>query len=127
MRRIQRASMLAALFTVLLASASSAGLKDLSMSQQSKGFKNQEGVLRFSKELSDTAKRITVKVKLKVTKGAVRLRLEDPYGSPVWDERVESEATVERKEWFNGKRGEWRLVLLFEDASGRYNVKLSTR
>ncbi len=97
------------------------------MSQQAKSFKDQEGVLRFSKELAESAERITVKVKLKVKQGAVTVRLEDPYGTPLWDQRVEAEDVIERKEWFNAKRGEYRLLLIFEDASGRYNVKLSTR
>jgi hypothetical protein len=120
---------LVAVTVLLLASAAAlhAGFKDYSTSHQSRGFKNQEGTLVFARELSETAERITVKAKVKVKEGAVTIRLEDPYGNPVWNQRVEAEDEVERKEWFNGKRGEWRLLLVFEDASGRYNVKLSTR
>jgi len=127
MTPLRRSLIAAALLSLAFSGALGAGLKDYSSSRQARSFRDQEGVLRFSKELSETAKRITVKVKLKVTEGAVRMRLEDPYGTPMWDQRVEAEAEVERQDWFNAKSGEWRLLLIFEKASGRYSVKLSSR
>ncbi|MEE8523668.1 MAG: hypothetical protein V3T72_07025, partial [Thermoanaerobaculia bacterium] len=116
-----------ALLSLMWSATLGAGLGDYSISREAQSFKDQEDVKRFSKELSDTAERITVKVKLKVKQGAVRIRLEDPHGTAMWDQRVEAEAEIERKEWFNAKRGEWRLLLIFEGATGRYSVKLSSR
>lgn len=127
MRRLGRSLTVATLLFLALSATLGAGLRDYSMSRQAKSFKDQEGVRRFSLELSDTAERITAKVKLKVNQGAVRIRLEDPYGTALWDQRVEAEDEVERQEWFTAKRGEWRLLLIFEDATGRYSVKLSSR
>lgn len=41
--------------------------------------------------------------------------------------RAEAGEAREWKDWFNPKDGEWRLVLRFYTASGRYGVKLATR
>ena len=105
----------------------SAGINDFSTSLRSESFKDEVGTRYFSKELSETAKRITVRVKLKLKQGVVRCRLEDPYGATVWEQRVEAEADFKWKDWFTARDGEWRLVLTFEDATGRYSVKMSSR
>lgn len=104
-----------------------AGLKDFSSSSQSRGFKNETGSKLFSKEVSETADRVSFRVKLKVREGAVAWRLEDPHGRVRAEGRAEAGEAREWKDWFNPKDGEWRLVLRFYAASGRYGVKLATR
>lgn len=122
-----RAKLLIPLILLLVGIPAYAGLKDFSLTRQARGFHERTDTVFFTRDLSETAERINVRVKLKVKKGAVRYRLEDPHGKVIHQDRVPAEADVVWKDWFRGKRGEWRLVLTFDDATGRYSIKMSTR
>jgi hypothetical protein len=66
--------------------------------------------------------RVTVQCKLK--RGDFSWRVENPEGKTIWQQSISGRSNVDLKDEFPGAAGEWRIVIDYKEAKGKYYIKM---
>ena len=75
-------------------------------------------------EFSQKPEKVRVSVKCKLKSGEFAWRVESPDGTVLWEQRFEGKGNLELTEELPGAAGEWRIVLDYTEARGRYRIKM---
>jgi hypothetical protein len=85
---------------------------------------NASGGDELTHTFSQTPDKVRVTVRCKLKRGSFSWRVESPEGKVLWRHDARAKTDVELQEEFPGRQGEWRIVIDYEKAKGKYHIKM---